>query len=585
VTADASSQIRCFGPFRLNLETGELWKSGTKVRLQGQALQILLCLLEEPGRFRSREELRSRLWSNGTFVDFDHSLNVAVNRLRERLGDSAENPHYVETVPGVGYRFVVPVEATQPSPPESPEHQQPAAESVVSGKPGIVRAMMAPTCAVLGVALAWFLWSRIAYYGAAAKDFHIDSIAVLPLTNLAPDGGNDFFADGMTEELITELARMGSLRVISRTSIMRYKRTARPLPEIGRELNVNALVEGTVRRSGDRVRITVQLLRTSPERHIWADAFEGDIRDVLSLQRDVARDIVGRIQNKFVAQLVASPDSNKRLDPEAYEDYLRGRHFLARRNSEAMNKAVGYFQQAVHRDPQYAQAYSGLAVAYDLLGMYELLTPAESFPKVKEFASKALRLDNTLSEAYTARATAASYWEFNWQAAERDFQRAMALDPNSAIAHHWYGEHFINIGKTERAISELKRARELDPLSLPINSTLGRVYRDARRYFEAVEQCKKTLELDPNFSMAHWCLGQAYLGERNYSAAVTELEHANALGTTPLLICDLGCAYASVGRKLEARAIVKALQQKSQSAYVSPYLIATFDSHDLRCIR
>jgi TolB-like protein/DNA-binding winged helix-turn-helix (wHTH) protein/Tfp pilus assembly protein PilF len=575
VTADASGKLRCFGPFRLNVETGELWKRGTKIRLQGQALQILLCLLEEPGRFRTREELRSRLWPNGTFVDFDHSLNVAVNRLRERLEDSAENPHYIETVPGVGYRFLVPVETAQAPASESRKGRQEPAAEPAGGKRRIAGLAMASSCMVLAAAVGGLIWNRFAHPAAETKGPQIDSIAVLPLASLGRDGGDEYFADGMTEELITELARMGSFRVISRTSIMRYKRTVRPLPEIGHELNVKALVEGTVRRSGDRVRITVQLIRTSPEQHIWADAFEGDIRDVLNLQRDVARDIVDRIQSKIGTQPMASSVSNKRLDPETYEDYLRGRYFLARRNREAMSKAVGYFEQAVRRDPQYAQAYSGLAIAYDLLGTYELLSPDKSFPKVKEFASKALSLDNTLSEAYTARATAASFWEFNWQAAERDFQRAIALDPNSAIAHHWYGEHLINIGKAERAISELKRARVLDPLSLPVNSTLGRVYRDARRYTEAVEQCKKTLELDPNFSMGHWCLGQAYVGERQYSTAIPELEHANRLGTTPLMAADLGFAYAAVGRNAEAKTILLGLERKAQSDYVPPYLIAT----------
>ena len=571
VAADASGEILCFGPFRLNVETGELWKRGMKIRLQGQALQILLCLVEESGRFRTREELRSRLWPNGTFVDFDHSLNVAVNRLRERLGDSAENPHYIETVPGVGYRFLVPAETAQAPASESRE----AREKPAAKKRRIAGPAMASSCAILAAAVGGFIWNRVVHPATEAKGPQIDSIAVLPLASLGRDGGDEYFADGMTEELITELARKDSFRVISRTSIMRYKRTALPLPEIGHELNVEALVEGTVRRSGDRVRITVQLIRTSPEQHIWADAFEGDIRDVLNLQRDMAREIVARIQSKIGTEPAASSDSNKRLDRETYEDYLRGRYFLARRNSEAMNKAVGYFEQAVRRDPQYAQAYSGLAIAYDLLGTYELLPPDKSFPKVKEFASKALRLDNTLSEAYTARATAASFWEFNWQAAERDFQRAIALDPNSAIAHHWYGEHLINIGKADRAISELKRARELDPLSLPVNSTLGRVYRDARRYSEAVEQCKKTLELDPNFSMGHWCLGQAYVSERQYSMAIPELEHANRLGTTPLMASDLGYAYAAVGRNAEAKAILLRLERKAQSAYVPPYLIAT----------
>lgn len=421
--------------------------------------------------------------------------------------------------------------------------------------------------------VVWLTWHQISEPGSATKRVRIDSVAVLPLANLAPKGGEDYFADGMTEELIIDLARISSLRVISRTSVMRYKGTARSLPEIGRELRVNALVEGTVRRSGDRVRITVQLVRVSPELHLWADAYEGDLHDVLSLQRDVARDIASEIQTKLGVRQVTLPRINKHLDPGTYEDYLRGRHFLAMRNAEAMHKALRYFHRAVQRDAQYAQAYAGLADTYDLLGMYELLPPDKSFPKAKEFASKALELDNALSEACTARAAAASYWEFDWAAAERDFQRAIALDPSSAIAHHWYGEHLINVGNAERALLELKRARELDPLSLAINSTLGRVYRDAHRYGEAVEQCRNTLELAPNFSMGHWCLGQAYMGEQRYLAAVSELELANTLGATPLLASDLGYAYAAAGRSREARVILKALQQKAQSAYVPPYLI------------
>src|SRR6185437_8683034 len=344
--------------------------------------------------------------------------------------------------------------------------------------------------------------------------------------------------------------------------------------EIGRELNVNALVEGTMRRSGDRVRITVQLVRTSPENHVWADAYEGNIRDVLNLQRDVARNIASNIEAKLGTRQLTARRASKRLYPETYEDYLRGRHFLARRNAQAMNKALAYFRQAVQRDPQYAQAYAGLASTYDIVGMYEVLPPQKSFPQAKEFAGRALQLDNTLSEAYVARAAAASFWEFDWAAAERDFQRAIALDPSSALAHHWYGEHFINIGKAESALSELKHARELDPLSLPINATLGRVYRDAHHYEEAIQQCQKTLELDPNFSMAHWCLGQAYLGQRKYSAAIPELERANALGPTPLLACDLGYAYAAAGKTGKAKDILEVLMQKAQSAYVPPYLIA-----------
>jgi TolB-like protein/DNA-binding winged helix-turn-helix (wHTH) protein len=295
VTANSCRPIRCFGPFRLNIETGELWKSRTRIRLQGQPLQILLCLLEEPGRFRTREELRSKLWPNGTFVDFDHSLNVAINRLRERLGDSAENPLYIETVAGVGYRFIKSVETSRSSPAASLQTEVDlCSQSPLFPKRALLWGSVIVVCMLVIGLSTWSIAQQASIQRALLVQPPIDSIAVLPLANLTRGEGDDYLSDGVTEELITELARMGQFRVISRTSIMSYKGAARPISEIGRELKVNALVEGTLRRSGDRIRITVQLVGISPERHIWADAFEGDINNVLNLERDVARDIAAR---------------------------------------------------------------------------------------------------------------------------------------------------------------------------------------------------------------------------------------------------------------------------------------------------
>ena len=432
---------------------------------------------------------------------------------------------------------------------------------------------------LLIASLAAIHWGRLRDGIAGGQSaVRIQSLAVLPFKNLSSDTEHEYFAEGMTEQLITELASISSKRVISRTSIMHYKNTGKSLPEIARELNVDAMVEGTIMRSGSRVRMTVQLVSPSPEQHLWAETYEGDIRNVLDLQRNVARDIGRKIQTKLAAGPAAGSGTKKQMDPETYEDYLRGRYFLARRNAEAMTKALAYFHEAVRRDPQYGEAYAGLAITYDLLGSYELLPPVKSFPKADEFAGKALHLNDRLSEAYTARAFAVSFWKFNWSAAERDFKRAIALDPSSALAHQWYGEHLINVGKAERAVAELKRARELDPLSLVINSTLGRVYRDAHRYEEAVQQCRKTLELDPHFSLGHWCLGQAFVGERRYAAAVSELELANSLGTTPLLFRDLGWVYATLGNKARAKEILATLSLKRESGYVSPYSIAAICS-------
>jgi TolB-like protein/DNA-binding winged helix-turn-helix (wHTH) protein/Tfp pilus assembly protein PilF len=562
-------QLLRFGDFEVDRRTSELHRAGVKLKLSGQPLQLLIILLERPGEMVTRDELQERLWPD-TFVDVDHNLNTAVNKIREVLGDSAEHPRFVETLPRRGYRFIAPVEGNAVAPPQPQEGRR---------APRFRRwLILAAVCVLLLGAVAWFAWDRNASHRSDAEEPPIKSVAVLPLTDLAADSREDYFADGMTEELITELGRLSSIRIISRTSIMQFKKSVRSLPEIGRQLNVDALVEGTVRRSGDRVRITVRLVSTSPEHLIWQKAYEGDLRDVLMLQSDVAHDIAGNIQTKLARQQVPGAVAHKRLDPETYEDYLRGRYFLARRTAESMNTAVDYFHRAVQRDPQYAQAYVGLAEAYELLGSYEVLPPDKSYPLALKFADKALELDDTLSEAYSARANSECNYEFDWAAADRDYRHAIALDPNSAQAHHDYGEYFAALGNSERAIAELKIARELDPLSLPLFNAIGRMYRDAHRNDEAFQQCQQSLVLDPNFSMGHWCLGQIHLAKRQYAEATSELRRANELGTTPLIVADLGCVYAASGKKTEARAILHSLQSKSQFNFVSPYLIATIFS-------
>lgn len=434
-------------------------------------------------------------------------------------------------------------------------------------------AVVITVISVIGV-LAGIYWGRLRHlFIPGQTPVRIESLAVLPFKNLSSDTEQEYFAEGMTEELITALARIDSVRLISRTSVMRYKNTKKPVPEITRELNVDAVVEGAVLRSGNRIRLSVQLVAPFPERHLWADVYEDDIRNVLDLEREAARDLGTKIGARVTAWPSPNSGSEKRLDPETYENYLRARHFLARRNAEAIRKAVGYFQTVLQRDPEYAPAYAGLALAYDVLGSYELLPPEKSFPNAKSFASRALQLDDTLAEAYTARAAAASYWEFNWSAAEHDFQRAITLDPSSELGHHWYAEHLINIGKADRAVAEMKRARDLDPLSLVVNTALGRVYGDAHRYVPALEQCRKALDLDPNIGMGHWCFGQVYIGQHRYTAAIQELERANTLGTTPLILRNLAWAYAAIGDKAKANAILASLTRKSPSQYMSSYSI------------
>jgi TolB-like protein/Tfp pilus assembly protein PilF len=408
-----------------------------------------------------------------------------------------------------------------------------------------------------------------------SSSVNINSLAVLPFENLSGDTEEEYFADGMTAELITEVAKISSIRVISRTSVMRYKRIRKPLGEIARELNVNAVVEGEVLRSQNRVRVTAQLIDTSTDRHLWSETYERDLRDVVSLQADVAQSIARAIGARMTPAEDSHRASTRRVDPEAYEAYLKGRFFYQKRTTAGFNKAADYFQQAVRIDPRFAEAYAGLAKTYDILGNYGILPPNECFPKAREAADKALQLDDTLSEAYTARGTAWTMYERDWSAAEQDFQRAIRLNPNDVDAHHGYAEHLTNIGRAEGAIAEMKRARELDPLSLPVNATLGRTYRDARRDEEADVQCRKTVELDPDFALGHWCLGVTGVAEKRYTEAVTEMQRANALGAAPLYTCGLGYAYAVSGDRTRAKATIEALKKRPDNVYMPAYFIAS----------
>jgi TolB-like protein/tetratricopeptide (TPR) repeat protein len=429
---------------------------------------------------------------------------------------------------------------------------------------------------VAGLLVVLFGWFR----GSLRESFlrrssRIHSLAVLPFENLSGDVEQEYFADGMTAELITELARISSIRVISRTSIMRYKRLRKPLAEIGRELDVDAVVEGEVLHSHNQVRVTAQLIDVATDRHIWAETYDRNLRDVVALQADVAQSIAKAIGTRVMPAELPRPTPGRRVGPEAYEDYLKGRFFVEKRTAEGFHRAVDYFQQSIREDPGFAQAYAGLAKTYDLLGLYELLPPNESFPKAREAADKALELDSSLSEAYTARALASTAYERDWNAAEQDFQHALRLNSNDALVHHWYAEHLIGIGQAERAITELERARELDPLSLPINGILGRVYRDARRYQESFDQCRKTLDLDPDFALGHWCLGVSNVALKRYADAVTEMKRANSLGTGPFYAYGLGYAYAMAGNRSDARAVIEELKRNSDKSYAPAYYIAS----------
>jgi TolB-like protein/Flp pilus assembly protein TadD len=405
-------------------------------------------------------------------------------------------------------------------------------------------------------------FSRILYSRNQASP-KIRSIAVLPLESLSNDLSQDYFADGMTDELITALGQISALRVISRTSIMTYKRVRKLLPEIARELKVEAVVEGTVLRFGDRVRITAQLIEVPVERHIWAQSFEGDLRDPLALQNSVARAIAEQIRATVTQQEQAALQNSKPVNPVAYEAYLKGRYFMNKRTGDGLKKAIEYFSHAIERDPTYAAAYSGLADAYALSGdwKYGVLSPQDAFSKAKAAATKALALDDNLAEAHASLAFALDLYGWDWQTAETEYKRAIKLNPGYATAHQWYSWHLMMMGRNSEGILELTKAESLDPLSLIISADMADALCVARLYDEAVQKSKKTLEMDSNFAVGHYELGQALEQKHMHDEAIVEFQRAIELsGHSGAFDSNLGYAYAVSGRKEEAIKIINDLK-------------------------
>jgi TolB-like protein/DNA-binding winged helix-turn-helix (wHTH) protein/Flp pilus assembly protein TadD len=545
-------------------------------------MKLLAALLEHPGQVVSREELRSRVWPNESFGDFDQALNIAIGKLRSALGDSAENPRFIETLPKRGYRFIADVSFRDSD--THPNNTEPVAGELSATDPGVIqeaalavtpirgrgltRGVIFPVALVVIVSLAVFsLWQ---FRSSGRSSSGIRSLAVLPLENLSGDASQNYFADGMTDELITDLAQISALRVISRTSVMVYKGARKPLPEIARELKVDAVVEGTVLRSGDQVRITAQLIEANSDKHLWSQSYEGELRDTLALQNRVASAIADQIRINLTPQEQAALKTVKVVVPEAYESYLKGRYFWNKRTADGLKVALAYFKQAVDEDPKYAQAYSGLADTYALLGdwQYAVMTPKEAFPNAKAAAIKALELDGSLGEAHNSLAFVLDGFDWNLDAGGKEFQRATALSPGYATAHHWYAWHLSLLGRFDEALVEMRKAESLDPLSLIINADLAELLSLAHSYDESIRQSKKTIEMDPNFALAHNQLGQAYLQKHMDEEAVAELQKAVRLsGDSPTCVANLARAYIASGKRSEAKKLLADLKNRSNPGY------------------
>lgn len=509
-----------FGTFEVDLESRELRKRGMRIRLEDKPFQILEILLERPGHVVTRQTLRQKLWPE-THVGYEQSLNTAVNKLRELLGDSAQNPRYVETLPRVGYRFIAPVEKP-------------------SQNLGLARKKM---------------------------------LAVLPFENLSGDPEQDFFAEGLTDELISHLGQLHPKRlgVIARTSAIQYKSSKKTLVEIAQELNVEYVLEGSVRRQDTSVRVAAQLIEAQNQAHLWSASYDRELRDILAVQHDVA----GQVGRALALELLPGFDAARGTnDPAAHETYLRGRFFWSQRSEESLRKAVACFEQALTLDPSYARASCGLADCWGLLCWFGALAPRETGPRAIEAARQALQIDGSLGEAHASLGLARYWFEWNWQSAEQEFLRAMELNPSYAPARQWYASFLGAMGRLDEAHAQHQLARQLDPLSLMISLGAAEPFFYAHQYDHAIAQLRAILEQEPRFFPALFNLGRAYVQKGMHSEAITAFEKAVQLSGNREGRPALAHAYARAGRTSVARSILAEMKINNGGRYSASPMIA-----------
>ncbi len=545
----------------------ELRRQGYIVKLEKIPMELLLLLVSRQGELVTREEIIARLWGNDVFVDTEQSINTAIRKIRQALRDDPERPRFVQTVVGKGYRFVAPITTFEQGTDAAPGQ----VVLLERGRRWWIGAAVAALLAVLFGARPSLWHERLFGIGKPP----IRSVAVLPLENLSGNPAEDYFADGMTEALITDLAKVRALRVISRTSVMRYKATRKPLPEIARDLNVDAVVEGAVVRSGDRVRITAQLIHAPTDRHLWAEEYNRDLRDILSLQNEVAAAIAREVRVTLTPEEQAGLASRPPVNLAAYEAYLKGRYFWNQRTEMGLRKGIEFFQQAIQLDPTNALAHSGLADSYTGLGYLSYMAPKDAFPQAKAAATRALELDPTLAEPHASLAYARLYYDWDWTGAEHEFQRALALNPNYATGHHWYSVYLTAMGRPQEALAEIERARHLDPLSLIVNTDVGFEAYYSGKYDQAISQLRSVLATNPNFPLAHFWLGRAYQQKAMYEQAVTEFQQAESvMRDWPVALAALGNVHGLSGKTREARSLLERMKSLSREKFVTSYGVA-----------
>jgi TolB-like protein/DNA-binding winged helix-turn-helix (wHTH) protein/Flp pilus assembly protein TadD len=570
-----------FGEFEVDLRAGELIKQGIKIRLQQQPFRVLALLLEHPGEVVTREDLRQAIWPAGTVVEFDVGLDAAIHKLRSALGDSAEHPRLVETLPRRGYRFIAAVDDAVA--PETAQGARPPAEPASTPtpqrRPLVWAGGMAVVAALLLAVNAGGLRVRLLGRSTPPR-FH--SIAVLPFANLSGDSAQEYFAEGMTEALVTRLGKNEALRVISQTSALHYKGTRETMPAIGRQLNVDVVVEGAVLRVGNRVRVTAQLIEASTDRHLWAETYERDLRDVLDLQDAIARAITNEVQLRLSSSQQGPVASTRArpVDPDAYDLYLRGRAEWNAWNERGSRNGIEYFQQAVQKDPSYAPAWAGLSDAYDALGQFNVLPPRVAWLKARAAAERAIQLDATLSEAHVSLAAVLTH-EWSWAAGEQEVRRAIALNPNNALAHQRYGYALSFRGQFDAAIREMRRALELDPFGPNKQNSLASTLGRAGRYDEALQAYRDVPDPDFNSELRHRRIAAIYDRKGMSREAMAEWLMALRLGGKEEVAASVDSVYRVSGYAVARRAYlwgdIRAAERRAESAYPRPpsFVIAT----------
>jgi TolB-like protein/DNA-binding winged helix-turn-helix (wHTH) protein/Tfp pilus assembly protein PilF len=608
--------IRFGEDFELDLRPRRLRRGSHVLKLERIPLEILILLLEHRGEIVSREEIVARVWGNDVFLDTDNSIRGAIRKVRQALKDDPETPRFIQTVTGRGYRFIAPIispQEEQTTDPPKPEASvvSTATQSFVrkpdswpqGGGPGLMDQEQERTAgqvagnetasgqvrwhartwvfvglvalAVVSILSLREFWSwRASRVPAVSQRKTV--LAVLPFDNLSRDPDQEFFSEGLTEEMIAQLGKLNRdrLKVVARSSVAKYKGSTLAAREIGKELNADYLVQGSIRRSSDRIRITVQLIRARDQIDVWTESYDRELKDVLAVQDSVVRSIASEIHIALTEEQEERLAAPRQISPEAYEAYLKGRYYWNKRTGESMQKAEQYFEQAIDKDPTYAAAYSGLADCNSGLTWHGYKSPAEALPKAYAAARKALEINPESAEAHASLGLAMTH-SWDWTGAEAEFRRALQLDPQYANAHHWYGDYLSIRGRHGEALAEAKHALELDPLNLMISTWVGLRYYMARDYSHAIDQNRNSVELDPNFAAAHLQLGEDYLGAGLHSEAVNELKKAaNLSGDSPLYTAQVAVALAVEGRSGDALRIAHELEAISRKRYVSPYGLA-----------